>query len=169
MLSPLVNINRIMPTNAKIAEKEVGFKSCITILSPSLSMPERLRIHEVMVVPTFAPIIIPIACLSFIIPEFTKPTTITVVADEDCITAVTAAPSKKPLKVLLVIFSRVFSSLPPENFSRPSPIVFIPNKKSARPLRSCRTENISISLYSPLLCNDISIKSKIYFAFVKSV
>ncbi len=82
-----------MPIKAKTAEKDVGLSSCINTLSPSI--PERLKIHAVTVVPTLAPIIIPIACLSFIIPEFTKPTTITVVADDDCITAVTAAPSKK--------------------------------------------------------------------------
>ena len=134
LLSLFANIIRIMPIKAKTAEKDVGLSSCINTLSPSI--PERLKIHAVTVVPTLAPIIIPIACLSFIIPEFTKPTTITVVADDDCITAVTAAPSKNPLKVLLVIFSRVFSSLPPENFSRPSPIVFIPYKKSAKPPNS---------------------------------
>lgn len=41
---------------------------------------------------------IPIACLSFIIMEFTNPMTITVVADEDWITQVTPAPSATPLK-----------------------------------------------------------------------
>ena len=79
--SELQNIRRIIPTKANTAEKDDGFKSCITKLSPS--MPERLRIQEVIVVPTLAPIIIPIAWRSFIIPEFTKPTTITVVAEED--------------------------------------------------------------------------------------
>ena len=39
--------------------------------------------HDVIVVPMLAPIIMPTACVSFIIPELTKPTTITVVADED--------------------------------------------------------------------------------------
>ena len=37
----------------------------------------------VMVVPILAPIIIQTACFNVIIPELTKPTTITVVADED--------------------------------------------------------------------------------------
>ena len=48
----------------------------------SLEIPPRLNIHAVTVVPIFAPIITPIDCLRDIIPEFTKPTTITVVADE---------------------------------------------------------------------------------------
>ena len=38
--------------------------------------------HPVTVVPIFAPMITPIACVRFIIPAFTKPTTMTVVADE---------------------------------------------------------------------------------------
>ena len=38
--------------------------------------------HAVIVVPTLAPMITPAACVRFIIPAFTKPTTITVVADE---------------------------------------------------------------------------------------
>jgi len=49
----------------------------------SLSIPVKLRIHEVTVVPMLAPIITLMACLNTIIPEFTKPTTITVVAELD--------------------------------------------------------------------------------------
>ena len=39
----------------------------------------------------------PIACRTFIMPELTKPTAITDVADEDCITAVTPVPRRIPL------------------------------------------------------------------------
>jgi len=38
--------------------------------------------QPVTVVPMFAPIIIPTVCCKFISPAFTKPTTITVVAEE---------------------------------------------------------------------------------------
>ena len=48
-----------------------------------------------------APMMIAIAWRSFIIAELTKPTTITLVADEDWITAVTPVPSKMPLSGLL--------------------------------------------------------------------
>ena len=48
----------------------------------SLEIPLKLRIQAVTVVPTFAPIITLIACFKVIMPELTKPTTITVVADE---------------------------------------------------------------------------------------
>ena len=79
--SPLANIKRMMPTAANTGEKEEGFKICRKKLL--LSMPDRLRIQEVMVVPMLAPMIIPTACVSFIIPELTNPTTMTVVAEED--------------------------------------------------------------------------------------
>ena len=69
-----------MPISASIGVNDVGFNSFITKLS--LEIPPRLSIHAVTVVPIFAPIITPMDCLSVIIPEFTKPTTITVVADE---------------------------------------------------------------------------------------
>ena len=45
-------------------------------------MPERLKIQAVIVVPMLEPIITPIACVSFIMPELTSPTSITVTADE---------------------------------------------------------------------------------------
>ena len=49
----------------------------------SLWMPVRLKIHAVTVVPTFAPIMTSIALLRVISPEVTKPTTITLEADDD--------------------------------------------------------------------------------------
>ena len=56
-----------------------------------------------ILVPIFAPMMIPIACFSFIIPEFTKPITITVVAEDDWITLVTPVPSATPFSGVLVI------------------------------------------------------------------
>ena len=65
----------------------------------------------VIVVPIFAPMMIHTACLSVIMPEFTNPTTITVVADDDWITAVTPAPTRTPRKRLAVSLSRPRSSV----------------------------------------------------------
>ncbi len=75
--------NRSMatPMMARTGEKEVGFRSLTR--KEELSMPVRLRIQDVIVVPTLAPIMTPTACSNLIMPELTKPTTITVVADED--------------------------------------------------------------------------------------
>ena len=77
----LTNIYKIIPIKASIGVNEVGFKSLIKILEPSI--PPRDKIQEVIVVPILAPIITLIACLNDIRPELTKPTTITVVALED--------------------------------------------------------------------------------------
>ena len=89
-------------------------------------MPVSERIQLVIVVPMFAPMITPTAWESFMMPELTKPTTMTVVAEEDWITAVTAAPSSTARMRLLVSCSRMFSSLPPEARESPSPITCMP-------------------------------------------
>ena len=46
-------------------------------------MPVSDRIQLVMVVPILAPMMTPAACDRRMMPELTKPTTITVVAEED--------------------------------------------------------------------------------------
>ena len=48
-----------------------------------------------------APKITPMAWRSFIMPALTKPTTMTDVAQDDWITAVTPVPSSRPRKVVL--------------------------------------------------------------------
>ena len=82
------------------------------------------------------------------IPEFTKPTTITVVADDDCITAVTPAPSNTALIGLEVSVSRIRSSFPPDIFSSPAPITFIPYRNNASPPTSVNNPKISIVIFS---------------------
>ena len=89
-------------------------------------MPDRLKIQAVTVVPTLAPIIMPMAWLSCMTPELTKPTTMTVVAEELCMTAVTPRPRRNPLKGLEDSFSRRSLSLPPAFLSSPSPMADIP-------------------------------------------
>ncbi len=85
-------------------------------------------------------------------PELTKPTIVTVVADEDWIIAVTPAPSNTPLNLLPVSFSSIADSLPPPSFSRLCPICCI-HMKSARPPSMVSTENISNSTapYMPIV------------------
>ncbi len=112
------------PIMAKIGENDDGFS--ILIKKLSLSIPARLSTHDVTVVPILAPIIIPTACPSCIIPELTNPTTITVVAEEDCITAVTIAPSSTASEVFDVNFSSIPSSFPPDVLASPSPMICIP-------------------------------------------
>ena len=100
--------------SARAGENDVGFKK--TYKKFPLSIPVRLRSQEVAVVPMLAPMMMPTACVSFMMPEFTKPTTMTVVAEDDWITAVTPAPKRTALIGFDVSFSRILSSLPPESF-----------------------------------------------------
>ena len=87
----------------------------------------------VTVVPILAPIMIPIAWDSDIIPAFTKPTTITVVALELWIIPVTTAPTKTPITTLLVRNPIIFFNCSPADFWSPSPIIFMPYKNNPNP------------------------------------
>ena len=123
-LSFLENIRIPTATIARIGEKEVGLHICTK--NEELSIPVMPRIHAVIVVPILAPMMMPTACCSFMMPELTKPTTMTVVADEDWITAVTPAPTSTALNGLFVSFSRMLSNFPPLTFASPSPSIVIP-------------------------------------------
>ena len=70
----------MIPTRASTGVKEDGFNSLINRFP--LSIPARLNSHAVTVVPTLAPIMTLMACFKVMIPELTKPTTMTVVAEE---------------------------------------------------------------------------------------
>ena len=82
--------------------------------------------QPVIVVPILAPMITLIACVRFIRPAFTKPTTITVVAEELWMIAVTNAPSRMPISLFCVRTSRIFFILEPAAFCRPSAMMFMP-------------------------------------------
>ena len=73
-----------------------------------------------------APKITGSACANFIMPAFTKPTTVTVVAAELWIIAVTPVPRASPFHLLLVSFSRSCSSFAPARFSMAFASRFIP-------------------------------------------
>ncbi len=123
-LLSFTNRYRIIPTTASSGENEEGFSRRTKIESPC--RPDKLSTHAVTVVPTLAPMIMPTACDSSIMPELTKPTTITVAAEEDCMIAVTAAPSRNPRKGVFEARSKMDLSLLPACFSRPSPITSMP-------------------------------------------
>ena len=67
------------------------------------------------------------------IPELTRPITITMVPALDWITAVIRAPSSTPRRVEAVSFCRILCILPPATRSRPEPMMDIPYKNSAMP------------------------------------
>ena len=76
-------------------------------MAPRLNVPSILTAnsHAVTVVPMLAPIITPMALLSVISPAFTKLTSISVVAVDDCTRTVTKKPVNRHLPVFDVIFS----------------------------------------------------------------
>jgi hypothetical protein len=131
-------INIITPINANIGEKDSGFKSLKKKFV--LWIPDKLNIHAVSVVPTLEPIITYTVCPKPKIPELTRPTNITVSAEDDWIAIVITAPSKRLLKRLEVIFLRTACSLPPATFSRLPDIICIPKRKNARPPHNVNTE-----------------------------
>ena len=113
-----------MPASASKGEKFLGLRRLTKKLS--LSIPVRDSSHAVSVVPILEPIITPMVCRSSITPEFTRPTSITVIAEEDWMAIVIPAPSKRLLIGLEVMRLSSFSSLPPAIFSRLLDITVMP-------------------------------------------
>ena len=138
--------SQITPTAARTGAKAEGLHIRIQKLLPS--RPQRLKIQAVTVVPTLAPIIIPAACVSFMIPELTNPTTITVVAADDCSSPATPAPKSAALTELDAGFSSRRSSRPPDTFSILLPMSWMPYRKNASP--PIRLNIPKISIYSSL-------------------
>ena len=141
-LSELFIIIIMIPITARTGENDSGLTSLKIMLSPVI--PLRLNSHAVTVVPIFAPRIMLIVWLSFIRPEFTNPTSITVVAEDDCIIDVTIRPRMNPLKRLDVNLAKNASSCPPASFFKPSPISSIPYRNKASPPISVSSEKMSI-------------------------
>ena len=128
--SPFANIRNTTPPIARKGVNDDGFRSCSQKEPPSEF---KLSSHAVAVVPRFAPIITPADCVTVMIPEFTRPTTITVVTD-DCTKTDRIVPNAHPAKRFAVILSMTPLSFPPASCVSVSLITFIPNMKSESPL-----------------------------------
>ena len=83
-------------------------------------------IWAVTVVPMLAPMMTPTDCVRLIRPAVMKPTTSTVVTDEDWITAVTKAPVIAPMTRLPVRRARMLFIRPPATALSASAICSIP-------------------------------------------
>ncbi len=124
----------------------------MTITTPIMTingaMSDRLNAMScpVIVVPIFAPKITPDACIRFISPEFTKLTTITVVALEDWMIAVNTIPTIIPINRFLVKNSSMLRIFAPAAFSSPSLIIFIPYRKNPSPPSSIKIVVILIRI-----------------------
>ena len=131
----LENIRRTIPTREMMPVSVAVEKSSVQP-PPVPPISDRQSTQPVMLVPRMAPMTMLMACRTFIIPELTKPTTMTDVAEEDWMTAVTPVPSRKPLSGVPVRRYKTTSSLLPATFFNPSPISAMPNRNSATPLSS---------------------------------
>ena len=133
----LQNMRRMMPITATTPVR-VAVESRDTQPEPP-SRADRQMIQPVTLVPRMAPMMMPMACLTFIMPELTKPTTMTEVAEEDWMMAVTPVPNRTPLMGLPESLYSTSSSLLPATFFRPSPMRVMPKRKRATPLSSAIT------------------------------
>ena len=84
------------PMRATTREKHLG-SSSLRITLPSLLIPDSERIHAVSVVPISEPKITLTVEDSSMIPELTKPTSMTVIAEEDWMAIVMRIPIRSPL------------------------------------------------------------------------
>lgn len=104
--------------------------------------PRSEMIHAVAVVPMLAPMMTDMACVNPRSPALTKLTTITVVAEEDCMSAVIDTPVSTPTKRFLVIAPRMERMRVPAICCSPSLIIFIPyrNRPNA-PINVIKSRN----------------------------
>ena len=98
----------------------------IASIEMSALKPNHATNQAVTVVPMFAPMMTPMACTNVRSPALTKLTTMTVVADDDCINAVIPKPVITPLKGFDVIADKKPLSLSPAAFCKPELIKFMP-------------------------------------------
>ena len=127
---------RLKPTTNSLMSRHFPFLDMLMMKPRAISgtanmdtsalKPKRAMIQAVKVVPMLAPIMTLMACLRVRRPALTKPTTMTVVALDDWIIAVTPSPVTTPLSGLEVIEARNFRRPEPAAFCNPELIRFIP-------------------------------------------
>ncbi len=104
--------------------------------------PRKEMIQKVVVVPRFAPMIMPMDSKRVSRPALTKLTIITVVAEEDCTRQVTRKPESRPVKRFVVITRIMPRSFSPESFWSASLMIFMPKRKRPRLPRMVRKVRI---------------------------
>ena len=113
-----------MPIKASAGAKDSGFSSRSSNWSPLT--PIRLISQAVTVVPIFDPMMTPTVLAIRIRPELTRPTSITVTAEELCTAMVTTQPKTRPAKRFFVMLWIMRSIREPAIFFRLSDIWFMP-------------------------------------------
>jgi hypothetical protein len=107
--------------------------------------------HAVMVVPILAPIITLMASGRVSKEAFEKLTTISVVAEEDCITDVMRNPVAIPKNLLEVMVARIDRILFPASLNKASLITFIPKRNNPREPINCKISVKPNSIYLQLV------------------
>ena len=107
--------------------------SGLNTLRAALDTCVRDTIQAVMVVPMFAPMINPTDWERFRIPALTKPTTMTVVAEEDCTRAVMPAPRRTAISRFPVTIFKNFDIFELAAFCIPSLITVMPYRNIPNP------------------------------------
>ena len=125
------NIVMATPTIARNGENEAGLMIVMINDSPSIAFSDKSQ--AVAVVPRLAPMTSPAALESSMIPELTRPTASTVIAEEDCTIAVRTVPNRNAKNRCFVIFPISRSRAPPVIAVRDSLIIFMPVRNNARP------------------------------------
>ena len=124
MTMPRCCKNFFLMNTTKITPIKISTGAMALIFSPMRKL--------VTVVPMLAPMMIYTDCSSLSSPALRKPTTMTVVAEEDWMAPVTTTPTRMPSNGLEVIFSSSPLRREPTS-SRPSPISFMPNRNIPSP------------------------------------
>ena len=127
--APYCFILSVLPTNNMRNPTATGSSANLVTLNAT--------IWAVIVVPILAPRITPMAWDRDMRPAVTKPTSMTVVTDEDWITEVTKAPVSIPMTRLVVSLARMAFMRSPATFFKAVAICSMPNRKIARPPKSC--------------------------------
>ena len=139
-----------MKNNNAAPKNIIGNEKC-EMLNPIM--------NDVIVVPIFAPIIIPIACLKVNNPALTNPIVITVVPELDCISTVTNIPTKTPKNGEVVYLSKIYFNLSPAANCNPSPIYFIQNKNIPSPPKKLKIICCQLSVFNDVAAPIFSLLS----------
>ena len=151
MVIPWNSIPNPMMTDPTCLIKFCLINRYMTAPPKSSSGVKALRLNAVIcaviVVPILAPMITPIAWVSFIRPELTKPITMTSVADELCTSIVMPRPTRTATILFFVACSKITWRLSPQAFLSPEDIIVIPKRKRPTPPSNEKTSTIDICFF----------------------
>jgi len=121
--------------------------------------PKKAINHAVNVVPIFAPIMILMASNKLSIPALTKLTTITVVADDDWMSAAMKTPVNTPFALFDVMVEITKRMRSPKTFCNASLISFIPKRNKAVAPAIVKRSRIPVMFITKNLTTNLAIET----------